>query len=67
MDTISVIIPTFNRAKLLARAVESVFVQEYPCDEILVIDDGSQDDTKDVVQHLQRKSPVPLFYSYQRN
>lgn len=67
MDTISVIIPTFNRAKLLARAVESVFAQESPCDEILVIDDGSQDDTKDVVQHLQRKAPVPLFYSYQRN
>ena len=42
---VSVIIPTYNRAQMLRQAVESVLEQDYPCTEILVIDDGSVDDT----------------------
>jgi len=45
----SVIIPTYNRAKELKRAVESVLVQSFIDYEILVMDDGSTDKTKDVV------------------
>lgn len=45
MPAVSAIIPTYNRASLLVEAVESALTQRRPPDEILVIDDGSRDDT----------------------
>jgi len=48
--TVSVVIPTYNRAHLLGRALDSVLGQVEPGDEIIVIDDGSSDNTEDVVK-----------------
>ena len=45
----SIILPTYNRRSLLPRAVESVLAQEYANWELIIIDDGSSDDTKDYV------------------
>ena len=47
---ISIIIPTYNRANLLSRAVESVVKQTYSSWELLIIDDGSTDNTEEVLQ-----------------
>jgi glycosyltransferase involved in cell wall biosynthesis len=47
---ISVIIPTYNRARLLGEALESVFGQEEPAFEILVVDDGSTDETVELLR-----------------
>ena len=46
---ISVIIPTYNRAHELKRAVSSVLNQDYPHFDLWVIDDGSTDNTLEVI------------------
>ena len=46
---VSVIIPTRNRAKFLARAIESVLKQKYSKIECIVVDDASMDNTKEAV------------------
>jgi len=47
--TFSVIIPTFNRARYLTEALDSIFIQGVPDVQVIVIDDGSTDDTEAVV------------------
>lgn len=47
---VSVIIPTYNRSELVSRAIESALAQTYENVEIIVVDDASTDDTRDVVR-----------------
>jgi glycosyltransferase involved in cell wall biosynthesis len=53
MPLVSVIIPTFNRAHMLGDAIGSVVQQTYPKIEIIVIDDGSTDNTAEFIDQLQ--------------
>lgn len=46
---ISVVIPTYNRATLVRRAVQSALAAMRPEDEVIVVDDGSTDDTATVL------------------
>lgn len=46
---VSVIVPTYNRRELLARAIDSILAQTVPVDEIIVVDDGSSDGTEQML------------------
>ncbi|MCX7089796.1 MAG: glycosyltransferase family A protein [Methylococcales bacterium] len=61
--TISVIIPTYNRCELLQRALQSVLAQTTPALDIIVVDDGSEDTT---AQMLAEQFPQVAYY-YQEN
>ena len=49
-QSVSVIIPTFNRAERLPRALISVLEQSRPADEVIVVDDGSSDQTRELLE-----------------
>ena len=51
-DLISVIIPTYNRAHLIKRSAQSVLNQTYKNLELIIVDDGSTDNTKEVIDSL---------------
>ena len=52
---VSVIIPTYNRALLIKESIQSVFNQTYRPIECLIIDDGSTDNTAQLISRLQAK------------
>ncbi|RUM44320.1 MAG: glycosyltransferase family 2 protein [Desulfocapsa sp.] len=67
MKGISVVIPTYNREKLLIRALQSVAEQRLNCNEIVVVDDGSTDCTKQRVEEFAAASTLTVIYLYQNN
>ena len=62
---ISVIITTYNRATLLEEAIKSVLMQTYDNVEIIVIDDCSSDNTKEIVEKF--KSDKIIYYKNEKN
>ena len=61
--SISVIIPTYNRVKFLPEAIESVLAQTYPYFELIIVDDGSDDNTASLVQSYDQD----IIYVRQKN
>ena len=60
-ETVSVILPTRDRAHWLAQTIRSVLAQSYAPSEIIVIDDGSQDSTHEVLSDLVREAaPIAI-------
>jgi glycosyltransferase involved in cell wall biosynthesis len=64
---ISVIIPTYNRAKFIAKAVKSVQRQDYDNIEIIIVDDGSDDNTQNVVHSLKKEIPNVYYCHNERS
>jgi len=63
LGKVSVIIPTFNRASMVSRAIGSALSQTYRNIEVVVVDDGSSDDTRSVVEAFGGH----VRYFYQEN
>jgi glycosyltransferase involved in cell wall biosynthesis len=64
MTEISVIIPTYNRAHLIGETLEAIFAQTLLPDQVIVVDDGSTDDTKSVLAEFgDRVQPISIANS----
>mgnify|MGYP003294259976 CR=1 FL=1 len=63
----SVIIPLYNKAPYIEKALRSVFAQTYTDYELIVVDDGSKDDSKAVAEQVLACCPVPFQLISQAN
>lgn len=54
---VSVFLPTYNQSAFVNEAIESILIQDYPCLEIVVGDDGSVDGTQEILLEYQRNYP----------
>ncbi len=63
---ISIVIPTYNRERLISKAVESILGQTYKDWELFVVDDGSKDGTAEVMKAYCEKDPR-VHYLYKEN
>lgn len=61
-EIVSVIIPTYNRKNFIIQAIESVINQTYKNLEIIVIDDGSSDNTKETLKDYILNNKIKYFY-----
>ncbi|MCH7396511.1 glycosyltransferase family 2 protein [Belliella sp. DSM 107340] len=62
MPLISVIIPTYNRAHVLPNSIKSVLDQSFEDWELIVVDDGSEDNTKEMVEEFLMDSRVSYYF-----
>lgn len=60
---VSIVIPTYNRANYICETIDSVLAQDYPAKEIIVVDDGSSDNTAAALQRYGNK----IQYVYHPN
>ena len=77
MLNLTVVIPVFNRQRLLIECLEAIAAQTQPVDKIVVVDDASEDQTVEVVENWRKnhpdcpllllKQPVNMGVSYARN
>jgi glycosyltransferase involved in cell wall biosynthesis len=65
--TLSVIIAAYNAGEYIGRALESVASQTRAPDEVIVIDDGSTDDTADHIKAFQKRSSLNVILQQQAN
>jgi glycosyltransferase involved in cell wall biosynthesis len=61
LPKVSVIIPTYNRARFLPNAIKSIIDQKYDNLEIIIVDDGSTDNTQSIVNSLREKCSKIVF------
>ncbi len=64
---ITILTPTYNRAYTLKKLYNSLIEQEENNFEWLIIDDGSNDNTKDIVDNFIREEKIKISYYYQKN
>jgi len=64
---VSVIIPTYNRGYLVGRSIESVLNQTYHNFELIIVDDASTDNTKEVIKKYQKVDSRIIYLNHDKN
>lgn len=67
MSEISVLVPSFNHGKFIERTLRSIFAQTAPIRKLLVIDDGSHDDSVMVIERVLKECPFDCEYIAREN
>ena len=62
MSLISVIIPCYNRANVISAAIDSVINQTFQEWELIIVDDGSTDNSKDIISSFLSDERIKYFY-----
>lgn len=64
---VSIVLPTYNRAHSILKSVESILRQTYPYWELLVIDDGSTDNTKEIIADIAASDTRVRYFGQLQN
>jgi glycosyltransferase involved in cell wall biosynthesis len=62
-DLVSVIIPAYNCSSTITRCVESILMQTYPFIEIIIVNDGSTDDTDKILNEIKRQNSNVFIFN----
>ena len=60
-DLVSIVMPCYNGKRFIGESIESVINQTYPKWELLIVDDGSTDDSINVIKHYQTDKRIKLI------
>lgn len=65
MPKVSIILPTYNRAHIIARAIKSILTQTFADFELIIVDDGSADNTEEIIKSLN--DPRIRYIKHEKN
>ena len=65
--TVSVVMATYNGAKFIREQLDSILDQLYPIQEIIIQDDGSKDETINIIKEYSKKYPIIHLYQNENN
>ena len=66
-DLISVIVPVYNVEDYLEKSLSSLLIQTYRKLQVIIIDDGSTDNTKRIMEEYCKERLIDIKYFYQEN
>ena len=67
MKEISVIIPNYNSGKYIQKCINSILEQEYAVNEIIIIDDYSTDESKEIIQQFEKEHSNIIYIRNEKN